>query len=143
MDFLITWKVWDGYCSNFQVVIITMLNIYSQYIIKFEIRVKNIFYFFLAIVDFDFFLILRQILYKSEIMRCILLKFSEKNYYYVAYRFSMFYQISYFRFFNIVQFLTQIFSTVVFSVRMEIPCTLWSMHAHTHEFAFTQAYVHA
>ena len=45
-----------------------MLNIYSQYLIKFEIRVKDIFDIFWAIVNLDFILLLYEILYKSEIM---------------------------------------------------------------------------
>ena len=61
--------------------------------------------------------------YNSETMRWILLKLLEKNYY-VAYRFSMFYltlNISFF--FNYKQFWTQIFSTIVLAVTMEVPYT--------------------
>ena len=60
--------------------------------------------------------------YDSETIRWILLKFSE-NYYYVAYRFSTFYQTLSFTFFNSEQFWTQIFFTIVFPVRMGIVYT--------------------
>ena len=47
----------------------------------------------------------------------------KKTYYYVAYKFSTFYLTWNFSFFNLEQFWTQIFPTIVFPVRMGIPCT--------------------
>ena len=77
---------------------------------------------YLQFVDFANSTVKNRLPYNSEIMRWILLKLSEKNYYYVAYRFSTFHLTLNVSFFNFQQLWTQT-SPSVYPV-IGIPYTL-------------------
>ena len=108
-----------------------------------KIEIGHRIFTFLRYCKFNFFSTLHEILYKSDIIRCILLKLSEK---YILQCCLLIFNILLnlkFQSFNFEQTILESFlSTLVFSVRMEIPCTPQSMHAHTRMY-LTHTYKNA